>query len=155
TTPIWRFRSSAPAPNGWPRIRMLPAVGSRRPVSILMVVDFPAPLGPRNPKNWPAATLNVTPFTATSSPKVRVRALVWIAASMLAKNSKVSDLSKTGHDAWGFRPAIHSLKEVFQPLRGSQWCLGGVVHDMKCGGSAPETLFWSRMLSRAMDGGRW
>ena len=31
--------------------RMVPEVGASRPVSILMVVDLPAPLGPRKPKN--------------------------------------------------------------------------------------------------------
>ncbi len=72
TTPIWRFSSSAPAPNGWPRIAMLPALGSRSPVSILMVVDLPAPFGPRKPKNWPEATLSVTSATAVSAPKRRV-----------------------------------------------------------------------------------
>ena len=66
TTPICRFRSSAAAPNGWPRISMVPALGSSSPVSILMVVDFPAPFGPRNPKNCPGATLKVTSSTAVS-----------------------------------------------------------------------------------------
>ena len=39
---------------------MLPDVGARRPVSILIVVDLPAPLGPRKPKNWPEATVRLT-----------------------------------------------------------------------------------------------
>lgn len=39
---------------------MEPEVGARRPVSILMVVDLPAPLGPRKPKNWPGATVRLT-----------------------------------------------------------------------------------------------
>ena len=73
TTPIWRFRSSAEALNGLPRISMVPALGSSRPVSILMVVDLPAPFGPRKPKNCPGATLKVTSSTAVSSPKRRVR----------------------------------------------------------------------------------
>ena len=44
---------AALAAKSMPRIWMLPAVGASRPVSILMVVDLPAPLGPRKPKNWP------------------------------------------------------------------------------------------------------
>src|SRR5882757_9009963 len=56
-----------------PRIWMLPEVGASRPVSILMVVDLPAPLGPRKPKNCPGATHRSIPLTATSSPKRRVR----------------------------------------------------------------------------------
>src|SRR5271155_2776184 len=39
-----------------------------------MVVDFPAPFGPRNPKNWPGATLKVTSSTAINAPKRRRRA---------------------------------------------------------------------------------
>ena len=35
---------------------MLPEVGASKPVRILMVVDFPAPFGPRKPKNCPAVT---------------------------------------------------------------------------------------------------
>ncbi len=76
TTPICRFNSSAPALNGWPRISTVPAVGSSNPVSILMVVDLPAPFGPRNPKNCPGATLNLTSSTAVSAPKRRVSPLV-------------------------------------------------------------------------------
>ncbi len=48
------------AVRSWPRIWMLPEVGASRPVSILMVVDLPAPLGPRKPKNWPGATVRLT-----------------------------------------------------------------------------------------------
>ena len=33
--------------------------GASNPVSILMVVDLPAPFGPRNPKNWPGATRKI------------------------------------------------------------------------------------------------
>src|SRR5689334_18056882 len=51
----------------------LPALGGRMPHSILMVVDFPAPLGPRKPKTYPRATSRLTSFTATKSPKRRVR----------------------------------------------------------------------------------
>src|SRR3954451_15197184 len=40
-----------------------------------MVVDLPAPLGPRKPKTSPAATSKSTPSTATSSSYVFVRAL--------------------------------------------------------------------------------
>ena len=47
--------------------------GASRPVSILMVVDLPAPLGPRKPKNCPGATRRLTLSTARRSPKRRVR----------------------------------------------------------------------------------
>src|SRR6266852_689779 len=73
TTPICRFTATRLLTRSRPRIWIRPAVGASNPVSILMVVDFPAPLGPRKPKNWPDATLRFTSSTATSSPKRRVR----------------------------------------------------------------------------------
>src|SRR5713226_10580323 len=62
---------------------MRPAVGASKPVSILMVVDLPAPLGPRKPKNWPGATLRFTSSTATRSPKRRVRFSVEMAGETI------------------------------------------------------------------------
>ena len=41
-----------------------------KPVIIFMVVDLPAPLGPRKPKTWPFGTLKLTPSTAVRWPKV-------------------------------------------------------------------------------------
>src|SRR5688572_5316699 len=56
-----------------PATRPSPSLGASSPVSILMVVVLPAPLGPRNPKISPARTSNVTASTAVKSPKRRVR----------------------------------------------------------------------------------
>jgi hypothetical protein len=33
----------------WPQMLMLPESAEKKPVIIFMVVDFPAPLGPKNP----------------------------------------------------------------------------------------------------------
>ena len=49
---------------------IVPDVGLSSVVSILMVVDLPAPLGPRNPNVWPCETENETPFTASNAPKL-------------------------------------------------------------------------------------
>ncbi len=48
---------------------MLPALGARKPVIIFMVVDLPAPFGPKNPSTSPAPTVNEMESTATSAPK--------------------------------------------------------------------------------------
>src|SRR5258708_26932371 len=45
-----------------------PLVGLRRVQSVLMVVDLPAPLGPRNPNTSPAVTSRSIPLTASRSP---------------------------------------------------------------------------------------
>jgi len=47
----------------------VPEVGSSNPQSIRIVVDLPAPLGPRNPKISPRRTSRFTWSTATKSPK--------------------------------------------------------------------------------------
>src|ERR1700676_4909440 len=83
TTPICRFTSTGFFCRSKPRISMRPELGASRPVSILMVVDFPAPLGPRNPKNCPGATRRFTSSTATRPPNRRVRCSVEIAAALM------------------------------------------------------------------------
>ena len=47
---------------------MEPLSAGIRPVSIRMVVDFPAPFGPRKPKNEPRGTSRSTPSTAAFAP---------------------------------------------------------------------------------------
>src|SRR5207248_11088210 len=46
----------------------LPAVGLSRVQRMLMVVDLPAPFGPRKPKISPARTLRSMPRTASTPP---------------------------------------------------------------------------------------
>ncbi len=45
-----------------------PEVGLSRPHSMRMVVDFPAPFGPRNPKTSPLRTVRLSRSTATKLP---------------------------------------------------------------------------------------
>ena len=52
---------------------MLPRVGSSKPVRHAMVVLFPEPFGPRNPKKLPAGTVSVKFSTAVAWPYVFVR----------------------------------------------------------------------------------
>src|SRR6185436_4803617 len=56
-----------------PATRPVPLVGGRIPASMRIVVDLPAPFGPRNPKICPSRTRKVMWSTAVKSPKVRVR----------------------------------------------------------------------------------
>src|SRR5579871_353426 len=58
-----------------------PEVGRSNPQSMRMVVDFPAPLGPRKPKISPRRTSSVTWSTARKSPKRLTRSRVWTALS--------------------------------------------------------------------------
>jgi hypothetical protein len=54
-------------------MRIDPELGRSKPVRHLIVVDLPAPFGPRNPKKLPAGTARSMPSTARSDPNVRVR----------------------------------------------------------------------------------
>jgi hypothetical protein len=46
----------------------VPAVGRSSPIIIRMVVDLPAPFGPRKPVTRPGRTVNDSPFTAVVAP---------------------------------------------------------------------------------------
>src|SRR5215467_1377994 len=59
-----------------------PPLSGSKPVSILMTVVFPLPLGPRKPKISPLATSKLTPFTAVNFPNVRTRPRAAMAISV-------------------------------------------------------------------------
>src|SRR5581483_5655474 len=52
---------------------MRPDVGGMKPVTMRMVVDLPAPFGPRKPSTSPRSTLNEMPSTARFAPKALTR----------------------------------------------------------------------------------
>lgn len=76
--PVWMARASSIAPTscsgagcsayGLPLTVTLPAVGASRPRIIRIVVDLPAPLGPRNPVTMPGRTVKLRSATAVRSP---------------------------------------------------------------------------------------
>ena len=51
-----------------PLINISPREGARLPLSICIVVDLPAPLGPRKPRISPAASSKLMSLTAQLSP---------------------------------------------------------------------------------------
>ena len=62
-------RSGAACPvSGDPLTVTEPDVGRSSPMIMRMVVDFPAPFGPRKPVTRPASTVKLTPATAVLSP---------------------------------------------------------------------------------------
>src|ERR1700755_2722455 len=62
---------------------MRPLVGGMKPVTMRMVVDLPAPLGPRKPRTSPRSTAKVRSFTATFTPNAFVRFSTLITAFLL------------------------------------------------------------------------
>ena len=59
-----------------------PALSGSKPVSILITVVLPLPLGPRNPKISPRATVKLTSFTAVKLPNFLTSPRAEIAGSV-------------------------------------------------------------------------
>ncbi len=69
TTPMRRLTATVSLTTSWPATHARPPVGATRVVSMPMVVDLPAPLGPSRPKNSPCGTSRSMPRTASTSPR--------------------------------------------------------------------------------------
>src|ERR1700751_385461 len=66
---------------GWvamsqPQMIAVPEEGARNPVIIFIVVDLPAPFGPRKPSTSPRGTVKETSSTAISGPNDLTRCLI-------------------------------------------------------------------------------
>src|SRR5712664_3260860 len=68
-----RFTSIGFSCTSRPHTETAPALGGMNPVIMRMVVDLPAPLGPRNPSTSPLSTPKETPSTASFGPKDLLR----------------------------------------------------------------------------------
>ena len=76
--PVWTAFASSSAPascrgrvcsaKGFPFTVAVPEVGASRPRMSRIVVDLPAPLGPRNPVTTPGRTVKLKSSTASLSP---------------------------------------------------------------------------------------
>src|SRR5438552_16242100 len=64
-----RFASGGDSTTSQRRAATLPTVGGMSPVIMRMVVDFPAPFGPRKPSTSPRSTVNEMSSTARLGPK--------------------------------------------------------------------------------------
>src|SRR5713101_1387585 len=77
-----RFTSIGFSCTASPHTVTLPALGGMKPVIMRMVVDLPAPLGPRNPSTSPLPTSKETPSTARFGPKDLLRFSTLITAPL-------------------------------------------------------------------------
>src|SRR5215471_11212771 len=75
-TPSGSLRTSSPSTQASPPER------GNKPVSILMTVVLPLPLGPRKPKISPFSTRKLTSSTAVKSPNLRTRCSAAMAAAV-------------------------------------------------------------------------
>src|SRR5215469_10777622 len=77
-----RFTSMGFVCTSSPHTDTPPEVGGMNPVIMRMVVDLPAPFGPRNPRTSPLATSNETSSTARFGPKDLLRLSTLIMAPL-------------------------------------------------------------------------
>src|SRR5580692_232047 len=75
-----------------------PEVGPSRPHRMRMVVDFPAPLGPRKPKISPRPISSETLSTATKSPKRLTRFTIRTADSLFSGCTGKVLFSRQSHE---------------------------------------------------------
>ena len=76
-------RSSPPLSGNVPKSVKLPAVGRNSPISILISVVLPEPLGPSSPKIRPRGTFSDSPSTASTRPYLLVSPSVCITESSI------------------------------------------------------------------------
>src|SRR6266508_2000498 len=68
-----RFTSIGCSSTSSPHTETRPSLGGMKPVIMRMVVDLPAPLGPRNPRTSPLPTSKEIPSTARFGPNDLLR----------------------------------------------------------------------------------
>src|SRR6266542_2590501 len=114
-TSAWRSTTSKPA------TLARPALGRSSVHSIEMVVDLPAPLGPRNPKVWPGGTLKLTPRTASTSSNRLIRPSAWMAAAPSAAGPAAACLealrTRISHSVVCRHPRFELVLELAVALR--------------------------------------
>src|SRR5437764_1102931 len=80
-----------------PPMVAVPDVAVRKPARMRMVVDFPAPLGPRKPTTWPFSTENDTSRTATAPARRAPRLLSHLGQDAAAV-SRAAGVAAAGND---------------------------------------------------------
>src|ERR1051326_2579690 len=92
-----RFASIGDSSTSNPPTVILPAVGGMKPVIMRIVVDLPAPLGPRKPSTSPRSTVNEMSSTARFGPKAFTRFSILIICSdyNAGRDSRTSKGTKT------------------------------------------------------------
>ncbi len=78
----WRKRHGVSRVTSAPQTTAVPAEGARKPVIIFIVVDLPAPFGPRKPSTSPRATVKLTSSTATMGRRVQAGPEVRLACQL-------------------------------------------------------------------------
>src|SRR4029077_20678413 len=83
-----RFAGIGCVAMSWPQTIAVPLVGARKPVIIFIVVDLPAPFGPRKPSTSPRGTVKEMSSTALSGPKCLTRCRI---SSMALPSGRIAE----------------------------------------------------------------
>src|SRR6202000_2880763 len=104
---MWRCRPTASAHGSPPSRRAVPESAFTTPSSTRIVVDFPAPLGPRKPCTSPSRTVSSRPSRARTAPKVFVRFRISIGKRLLSTGIGFSFLFGFGKEGLVHVPVGH------------------------------------------------
>src|SRR5436190_3319457 len=94
-----RFACNGDSATSKPPTATLPEVGGMKPVIMRMVVDLPAPFGPRKPSTSPRSTVNEMPSTARFGPNVFTRLSILIMRGCLQCGARFSHKPKEQNHA--------------------------------------------------------
>ena len=114
-----------------------------KPVIMRMVVDLPAPFGPRKPSTSPRSTVNETSFTATFGPKAFVRFSTVITELLLCT---CAPHRRAFFREIGPRPRIFN-----QPAHSLEWMDGAARSDGTRGGRKNPGRAGADSLTRTDD----
>src|ERR1035441_1585337 len=94
-----------------------PEVGLSSPQSMRMVVDLPAPFGPRNPKTSPLLTSRLIRSTATKPPKrfTKFSIATDVTCSGMGRRSALDRIHEQVLDGWR-----HLLNRIVRNVRALQ-----------------------------------
>src|SRR3954470_11743291 len=112
-----------------------PPVGGMKPVIMRMVVDFPAPLGPRKPSTSPRSTENEIPSTARLEPKNLAKLLTLIIVKdpflneMNNSDTQPEPKSKLDSHQVGLGMVNMSKCSIIPTCRETQACVSGIFDD--------------------------
>src|SRR6516162_2609599 len=93
----------------------VPEVGGKKPVIMRMLVDLPAPFGPRKPRTSPRSTANETSSTARLAPKTLTRFWTLIISRVLFRLKRPLGITNPDEKVNGFLPRL-SLAAAFSKL---------------------------------------
>src|SRR6185503_3033424 len=125
-----RFASIGDSTTSKPPTVTRPALGGMKPVIMRMVVDLPAPLGPRKPSTSPRSTVNEMPSTARLGPKAFTRLSILIISESAAG---FKDCGLQSRRRFSHKPKEQDHEDV-RKIPGRHRAVGGIGPRVRAAG---------------------